>query len=87
MPQLAQLLSPAEAQEYNRIIDRNIYNAQQKLGALNGRQLSGEQKTYYDRIRTFIQQATDARRTDLFRARSLSERASVLAEDLLRSVQ
>ena len=85
--QLEQLLSPEQVQSYNDTIDRNIRNAQQKIGALNGRQLTAEQKTYLDRIRSFIDQSTAARKTDLFRARSLAERASVLAEDLLRSIQ
>lgn len=85
--QLEQLLSPEQAQVYNEAIDRSIQNARQKIAALRGHRLTGEQKTYLDRIRAFIDQATEARKTDLFRAKSLAERASVLAEDLLRSIQ
>jgi hypothetical protein len=49
--------------------------------------LNRDQKTYLARIRAFIDQTKEARKTDLFRAKTLSERASVLAEDLLHSVQ
>jgi hypothetical protein len=54
---------------------------------LTGKSLNGEQKVYLDRVRAFIQQANEARKTDLFRAKNLAERASVLADDLYRSVQ
>jgi hypothetical protein len=86
-PQLEQILTTEQQQAYNDEIDRNISRAQRAVTALNGRRLSGEQQTYLDRIRTFIQQASEARKSDLFRARNLAERASVLADDLAKSLQ
>lgn len=87
VPQLEQILTPEQQAAYNDEIDRNIARAQRTVGQLSGRPLTAEQKVYLDRIRAFIQQASDARKTDLFRAKNLAERASVLAEDLLKSVQ
>ncbi|MGE5570062.1 MAG: hypothetical protein ACM3S5_13590 [Rhodospirillales bacterium] len=87
VPQLEQILTPEQQQAYNDEIDRNISRAQRTVSALNGRRLSGEQRTYLDRILTFLQQASEARKSDLFRARNLAERASLLADDLARSLQ
>jgi hypothetical protein len=87
VPPLEQILTPEQRQTYLEAIDRNLGRARKTLEALQNRRLNDEQRTYLERIRAFIQQADDARKTDLFRARNLSERASVLAEDLLRSVQ
>ncbi len=87
VPQLEQLLTPEQQQAYNQSIDANISRAQRALAQLNGHKLSSEQNTYLARIHAFISQAAEARKTDLFRAKNLSERASVLAEDLLRSFQ
>ncbi len=87
VPQLEQILTAEQQQAYNDEIDRNISRAQRTVTTLNGRRLSGEQQTYLDRIRTFLQQASEARKSDLFRARNLAERASVLADDLAKSLQ
>jgi hypothetical protein len=87
VPQLEQILTPEQQQAYSDEIDNNIGKAQKTVDTLQGRRLSREQKTYLARVRAFIDQAKEARKTDLFRAKNLAERASVLAEDLLRSVQ
>lgn len=87
VPELAQILTVQQQQEYNQAIDRSIYRAQRNLAALGGRRLNPEQSLAVERIKTFVQQALEARKTDLIRAKSLAERADVLAEDLLRSIQ
>jgi hypothetical protein len=87
VPELGQILTPQQQQEYNQAIDRSIYRAQRNLAAWGGRRLNPEQTLAVERIKTFIQQALEARKTDLLRAKSLAERADVLAEDLLRSLQ
>jgi hypothetical protein len=87
LPDFEQVLTPEQRQAYVEEIDRNVANAQRTVEALQGRRLSRDQATYLTRIRTFIEQANEARKADLFRARNLSERASVLADDLLKSVQ
>jgi len=87
VPQFEQILTPQQRQAYTEEIDRNIASAQRAVAALEGRRLSRDQVTYLARVRAFIEQANEARKADLFRARNLAERASVLAEDLLKSVQ
>jgi hypothetical protein len=87
VPQFEQILTPQQRQAYTEEIDRNIASAQKAVAALEGRRLSPDQATYLARVRAFIEQANEARKADLFRARNLAERASVLAEDLLKSVQ
>jgi hypothetical protein len=85
VPQLTQILTPEQQAAYNASLDRNLDRARRTVTALAGRRLSRNQVTYLERIKSFIQQAGDARRTDLVRAANLAERASVLADDLLKS--
>ena len=87
LPQFEQVLTPEQTKAYNEEIDRNIADAQRAVATVGSRRLNGEQTTYLARVRAFIAQANEARKADLFRARNLSERARVLAEDLLKSVQ
>ena len=87
VPQLEQILTPEQQQAYSEEIDSNISKAEKTVAGLRGRNLNGEQKTYLARVRAFVDQAKEARKTDLFRAKNLAERASVLAEDLSRNVQ
>jgi hypothetical protein len=87
VPQLEQVLTPEQRQAYIDAIDRNLGRAQKTVDSLEGRRLNRDQKTYLARVRAFIDQANEARKTDLFRAKNLAERASVLADDLLRSMQ
>ena len=87
LPQFEQVLTPEQTRAYNEEIDRNIADAQRAVGTVGNRRLNGEQTTYLARVRAFIAQANEARKADLFRARNLSERARVLAEDHLKSVQ
>jgi hypothetical protein len=87
VPQLEQILTPAQRQAYSDEIDADVGRAQKTVDTLQGRRLSDDHKTYLARVRAFIDQANDARKTDLFRAKNLAERASVLADDLLRSIQ
>ena len=87
LPQFEQVLTPEQTKAYNEEIERNIAEAQRAVAMVENRRLDREQTTYLARVRAFIDQASEARKADLFRARNLSERARVLAEDLLKSVQ
>lgn len=87
VPELEQILTPQQQQEYNQSIDFSIKRAQRNIASLNGRRLNQGQIVSLERIKTFINQALNARNSDLLRAKNLAERADVLAEDLLRSVQ
>ena len=87
LPQFEQVLTPEQTKAYNEEIERNISDARRAVAMVENRRLNGEQTTYLARVRAFIDQANEARKADLFRARNLAERARVLAEDLLKSVQ
>ncbi|MGE5489190.1 MAG: hypothetical protein ACM3ZB_15350 [bacterium] len=86
-PELAQILTPEQESSYNSAIDRNLERAQRTSRLLRNRKLNREQAVYLERINSFIQQAGEARRTDLVRAANLAERAAVLADDLLRTIR
>jgi len=87
VPQLEEILSPEQRQAFNEAIDRDLARAQRALESLQGRRLNREQRTNFERVQTFMQQATDSRKVDLPRAKNLADRASVLADDLLRTAQ
>jgi len=72
----------AQQRQLNAVIDRNLARAQASLNAIGARQLPGDQKAVVDQVRNFIQQAQELRKSDLAAAKSLAERAEVLARDL-----
>lgn len=85
--QLQQILTPEQQRESNEAINQSISRAQLTLSALNQRTLTKDQATSVERIRSFIAQAEQARKSDLLTARALAERADVLAQDLQKSVR
>jgi outer membrane biosynthesis protein TonB len=87
VPQLRQILTPAQRRQLNRSIDERISRAARTLAALEGRTLSREQVAAANQIRTFLRQAEEARKSDLVRANNLAERADVLAQDLMRRIR
>ncbi len=84
-PQLGDILTPDQQREYNTAIDQSLSHAQASLGSIANRQLSKEQQGILGQIRSFIQQAQETRKSDLQGAKSLAERAEVLAGDLAAS--
>ncbi len=84
-PILSAILSDSEKREYNRIIDGNVGQTKRNLELLSGRALSEDQRAAIKRIRAFLRQTEEAQQDDLALARSLSERARLLAEDLVRN--
>ena len=84
-PRLGDILTPDQQREYNAAIDQSLSRAQTSLGSIGNRQLSRDQQTLVDQIRSFMQQALEARKTDLQGAKRLAERADVLAGDLAAS--
>jgi len=86
LPQLQQILTPEQEWEANQVIDQCVLRVERALAALQGRRLTAEQVTSMTRMKAFIEQAQQTRKTDLLTARALAERAAVLAGDLLRSL-
>jgi hypothetical protein len=68
-------------------IDRRLQHARQALAAIARSSISRQQKATVAQIRDFIAQAEEMRKTNVAGARSLAERADVLATDLLSSLK
>lgn len=83
--QLAPLLSAEQQASYNAAIDAALQRAEANLARLDPRRLNGSQRANFLRARSFVEQARQARATDLRVARSLAERADLLARDLARN--
>ena len=81
------MLSPEQQDAYRRAIDEAVGQVRKALATLAGRSLNAEQRSTAERVRTFLAQAEAARGDDLVRARSLAERANILAQDLLSRSQ
>jgi len=81
-PKLGDILTPDAQKQYNASIDQSLSHAQTSLNSIGGRQLNKDQRTEVEQIRSFMQQAQTARASDPAGAKSLAERAEVLARDL-----
>jgi hypothetical protein len=81
-PKLGDVLTPDEQRQYNASIDQSLSRAQASLNSIGGRQLSKDQQADVEQIRSFMQQAQASRGSDLPGAKSLAQRAEVLAKDM-----
>jgi hypothetical protein len=80
---LGQALTPEEQRANNTSLDQHLRHATQALASIgDDRGLTQQQKALVPQIRGFIAQAQRMRNTDLAGARSLAEKADVLASDL-----
>lgn len=84
-PQLGDIVTPAAQRQYNAAIDQSLARAQASLSAIAKRQLTKDQQGLVEQIRNFMQQARATRNSDLPGAKSLAQRAEVLAKDLAGS--
>jgi hypothetical protein len=87
VPQLGPLISDQQRIALQRDVDRNFEQTRAALSTLMGRRLSADQTEGVRRIREFLRQAQEARASDAQLARSLSERARLLAEDLVKNTR
>ena len=86
-PQLGQILSPEQRREYRQEVRANLERARRSIAIVRKRNPTAEQQSARARVETFISQAERAQQTDLILARSLAERAALLAEDLAAGTQ
>lgn len=86
-PRLGDILTPEQERQYNAAIDQSLARAQTSLGSIATRQLTKDQQAVSAQIQSFIQQAQTTRKSNLPAARSLAERADVLARDLVESLR
>lgn len=87
LPQLGQILTPAQRAEYNRNIDQSLHRAGKILQIASGRTLTREQAASAAMIASFMRQAESLRNDDLVTALSLAQRADLLARDLRSRLQ
>lgn len=81
------MLSAQQKQELEAMVHKRITSARLSLASIQNRSLNPEQKAAVNQIRIFLEQAEDARKTDLIRANNLAERADVLARDLVAGLR
>ncbi|MGA2215792.1 MAG: hypothetical protein ABSH31_21145 [Bryobacteraceae bacterium] len=84
-PHLSDIVSPDQQRQFNAAIDQSLSRAEASLAAIGNRQLSKDQLGLVEQIRNFMKQAQAARSSDLPGAKSLAQRAEVLAKDLAGS--
>jgi len=86
-PRLGEILTTEQERQYNSAIDQSLARTQSSLGAIANRKLTKEQQAVVAQIQSFVQQAQTTRKSNLPAARSLAERADVLARDLAGSLR
>jgi hypothetical protein len=84
-PRLGAILTPEQQREFNTAIDQSLSRVKGSLDSIGNRQLTGDQQSRVDQVQAFVKQAQETRKSDLSAAKSLAERAEVLASDLAAS--
>ena len=87
LPRLGDVLSPDQERQYNTAIEESLNRTQNSLSKITRYHLTKEQQAVVAQIQSFVQQAQAARKSSLAAARSLAERADVLAKDLAGSLR
>jgi hypothetical protein len=77
----------AEQDRYLREIGDFIRKAEDNLAWIGERKLDERQRTEVLRARTFIRQALELKQTDVMTARSLAQRADVLAQGVVNTLR
>jgi hypothetical protein len=79
---LAPILSPAQQEAFGKAIDLALQQAENGLASIANKELNATQRANADRTKSFIAQANQFRASDLVTAKSLADRAVVLAQSL-----
>ncbi len=82
-PRIAQIFTPEQLRENNKILDEMLERVQRALDTFAKKNLTAEQRNRVAQIRDFQTQAKQARVEDLVTAVSLAKHADSLAKDLL----
>lgn len=86
-PRLGQMLSSEEERQYNALIDQTLSQTEGSLRELSKRSLTPDQQSSMREIQELMRQANAARKVDLVSARSLADKAQVLARDLTQNAK
>jgi len=81
-PKLGDVLTPDEQKQLSAAIDQSLSRAQASLNSIVGHRLNSSQAEDVEQIRKFMDQAKATRASDPAGAKSLAQRAEVLARDL-----
>jgi hypothetical protein len=84
-PVLGDIVTPDQQRQLNAAIDQSLSRAQASLASIGNRELNKDQQGLVEQIKNIMQQAQASRSSDLPGAKSLAERAEVLAKDLAGS--
>lgn len=84
---LGPMTTPEQERDLNSQIDQALARAVSNLGAIGNRRLTKDQQSAVAQVQSFVRQARELRKTDLAAARSLAQRADILARDLLGSLR
>jgi hypothetical protein len=88
VPSLGQMLTDDQRRDYETHIHDALERARANLRKARGNtKLTEAQQRMAAQVETFVAQAEDRSKTDLVSARSLAERADLLAKDLAESLQ
>ena len=86
-PVLGQLITEEQKAEYRRTYDENAGEANRILLSFSAKKLLKDQVDTVARIRSFLQQAGEARSTDWSLAANLARRAVILARELAQRIE
>ncbi len=84
---LGETLTPEQERQYNTAMDLSLRRVQANIAIVSKRRLSKEQLGTVVQVQSFIEQAQSTRKTNLTAAKSLAERADVLARELVRTTK
>jgi len=84
---LEEVLTEERRRQLETDFSRSVAQARATLNQTSGRSLASVQRQTAERIRTFLQQAEQAKKGDLATAVQLARRAELLAQDLRKSLQ
>jgi hypothetical protein len=83
---LEEVLTEERRRQLETDFSRSVAQARTTLNQTNGRSLTSVQRQTSERIKTFLQQADQAKKGDLATAVQLARRAELLAQDLRKSL-
>jgi hypothetical protein len=83
---LEEVLTEDRRRQFETDFSKSVAQARAALNQTSGRSLTGAQRQTVERIRTFLQQAEQAKKGDLATAVQLARRAELLAQDLRKSL-
>ena len=87
LPVLAPVLSASQQEAFSKAIDQAIQAVESGLAAVGSKALNPTQRANADRARSFVAQAQQTRATDLVTAKTLADRAVILAQSLVAELQ